>query len=186
MKTLVLVLCGGFGVGWISVAPAEPSQPTAAPAAMSTAPAIPNRLIDYDGFLAIAQDVGGVRAQRRLTEEQFLAAMREPGTVVLDARTAGRYRMRHIAGAVSLPFTEFTAESLANVIPAKTSRVLIYCNNNFTGDPIELASKAPAASLNLSTYVSLATYGYTNVWELGPLLDVATTKLPFAGRAVAR
>jgi hypothetical protein len=34
-----------------------------------------------------------------------------------------------------------------------------------------------SASLNLSTYVSLYTYGYRNVYELGPLLDVKTTKL---------
>jgi hypothetical protein len=33
------------------------------------------------------------------------------------------------------------------------------------------------ASLNLSTYISLYTYGYRNVYELGPLLDVKTTKL---------
>jgi hypothetical protein len=33
------------------------------------------------------------------------------------------------------------------------------------------------ASLNLSTYISLYTYGYTNVYELGPLLDAKVTKL---------
>jgi len=36
----------------------------------------------------------------------------------------------------------------------------------------------PSASLNVSTYISLYTYGYRNVWELGPLLDVHKTKLP--------
>jgi hypothetical protein len=33
------------------------------------------------------------------------------------------------------------------------------------------------ASLNLSTYISLYSYGYRNIYELGPLLDVQTTKL---------
>lgn len=92
--------------------------------------------------------------------------------------------MRHIRGAVSLPFTDFTAESLARVIPAKNTRVLIYCNNNFLGAPVSLASKAAPASLNISTYIALATYGYTNIYELAPLLDVATTKLPFEGTEV--
>ena len=47
-----------------------------------------------------------------------------------------------------------------------------------------LPTKRAPASLNISTYIALATYGYTNIYELGPLLDVATTKLPFVGRDV--
>jgi phage shock protein E len=184
MKTIAFVLSTALA-GWLAVPPQEPARPARAVAGVPDGPAgIPNRLIDYRGFAAVVQEVDPLRAKRRLTEAQFLAAMREPGTVVLDARTASRYHRRHLDGAISLPFTEFTAETLAKVIPAKTTRVLIYCNNNFTGDAIEFAEKMPAASLNLSTYVALATYGYTNVWELGPLLDVRTTKLPFANLKV--
>ena len=142
---------------------------------------IPNELIDYPKYIEIARKVEPVRKQRRLTEEQFAAMAAEPGTIVLDARSADKFKMRHIRGAVSLPFTDFTAESLAKVLPAKTTRVLIYCNNNFRGAPISLTSKAAPASLNISTYVALTTYGYTKVYELGPLLDVKTTTLPFEG-----
>jgi len=46
--------------------------------------------------------------------------------------------------------------------------------------------QTPAASLNISTYVNLATYGYTNVYELGPLTNVKTSKLPFEGEEVSR
>ena len=147
---------------------------------------IPNPLIDYPQFQQIARDVAPVREKRRVTEEQFAALAAEPGTVVLDARSADKFALRHIRGAVSLPFTDFTAESLAKVLPAKTTRVLIYCNNNFRGAPRSLASKSAPASLNISTYIALATYGYTNIYELGPLLDVATTTLPFAGTEVRR
>ena len=147
---------------------------------------IPNELIDYPKYLRIARDVGPVRAKRRLTEEQFAAMAAEPGTVVLDARSADKFRLRHIKGAVSLPFTDFTAESLAKVLPEKTTRVLIYCNNNFRGAPVSLAAKSPPASLNISTFVALATYGYTNVFELGPLLDVKTAKLAFEGEEIVR
>ena len=108
----------------------------------------------------------------------------EAGTVILDARSADKFVLRHIKGAVSLPFTDFTEASLAKVIPRKDTRVLIYCNNNFVGAPVSLASKAAPASLNISTYIALATYGYTNVYELAPLLDVKTTKLPFEGSEV--
>ena len=147
---------------------------------------IPNQLIDYPQFQKIAREVAPIREKRRVTEEQFAALAAEPGTVVLDARSADKYALRHIRGAVSLPFTDFTAESLAQAIPTKTTRVLIYCNNNFRGAPMSLASKSPPASLNIATYIALATYGYTNINELGPLLDVATTTLPFAGTEVGR
>jgi hypothetical protein len=63
--------------------------------------------------------------------------------------------------------------------------VLIYCNNNFINEPQAFPSKLPPASLNISTYIALATYGYDNVYELGPVLDVTATTLPFAGTAVA-
>ena len=109
---------------------------------------IPNERIDYPTFMQIAQKSGPVREKRRVTEEEFMAMAAEPGTVVLDARSADKYALRHIRGAVSLPFTDFTAESLARVIREKNSRVLIYCNNNFRGSPVALAAKMAPASLN--------------------------------------
>ncbi len=150
-------------------------RPRAAP---SPAAPIVNPAIDYPAFLEIARAAGPIRAARRLTAEQFAAKAHEHGAVVLDARSADKYAMRHVLGAVNLPFTDFTAAALARVIPAMDTPVLIYCNNNFRGDEVALASKMPAASLNLSTYVALLTYGYTNVYELGPLLDVDRSPLP--------
>lgn len=145
---------------------------------------IPNPLVDYKGFRQIAANVESVRETRRITEQQFADMAAEPGTIVLDARSADKFALRHIKGAVSLPFTDFTAASLARVIPAKTTRVVIYCNNNFLGARESFASKSPAASLNISTSIALATYGYTNVYELGPLLQVKKTTLPFEGSEV--
>jgi hypothetical protein len=146
---------------------------------------IENRLIDYAGFRQIVNEVQDVRESKRLTEAQFLRALAEPGVVVLDARSANAYALRHVKGAVSLPFTDFTEQSLAGVIPAKTTKILIYCNNNFMGSPASFPVKAITASLNLSTQASLRSYGYTNVHELGPALDVTKTAIPFAGSEVA-
>jgi phage shock protein E len=143
-----------------------------------------NPLIDYRRFQQIARETEPLREKRRVTEAQFAALAAESGTVVLDARSADKFALRHIRGAVSLPFTDFTTESLARVIPTKATQVLIYCNNNFVGAPRSLASKAAPASLNISTYIALATYGYTNVFELGPLLDVTKTRLQFEGTEV--
>ncbi len=142
---------------------------------------IPNRLINYSQFEKIVLQSGKLREKRRLSEAQFLKMMSEKNVVVLDARTDKRYEMLHIRGAVNLPFTEFTAQSLAKIIPSKKTKVLIYCNNNFLNNRAAFAEKTAAVSLNLSTFTSLRAYGYTNIYELGPLLDVRTTRLPFSG-----
>ena len=143
-----------------------------------------NPLIDYDSF---ARDVGEVRLlreTRRLTEAQFIRMAREPGTVVLDARSERLFRLRHVKGAVNLSFPEFTAETLARVIPGRDTRVLIYCNNNFQRLASSMPTKAVGAALNLSTFVSLHTYGYRNVYELGPAVDPAATRLAFEGEEI--
>ena len=157
--------------------PTPPMEPDTA--------AVANPAIDMQGFLAVANEAAAHRESRRVTEAQFLEMMADPNTIVLDARSADRYAMRHVRGAVSLPFTDLAVESVARVLPDKNQRILIYCNNNFTGDERAFASKAAPASLNLSTYVSLYTYGYRNVYELGPQVAVAESKLPFEGTAVA-
>jgi rhodanese-related sulfurtransferase len=145
----------------------------------------PNPLIDYPRFRQIAAQVEPIRERRRVTEAQFAQMAAAAGTMVLDARSADKYAMRHIAGAVNLPFTDFTEASLAQVIPTKATRILIYCNNNFEGAARSLTAKAAPASLNISTYIALTTYGYINVYELAPLLDVKTTKLVFKGSEVS-
>ncbi|WP_025184689.1 rhodanese-like domain-containing protein [Leptospira kirschneri] len=145
---------------------------------------IPNRLIDYRKFQYIVNSSAEEREVKRLTEEDFLKMIQDEEVVLLDARSESRYKLRHIKGAISLPFTEFTKESLSKIIPNMNSKILIYCNNNFTGSPEAFASKAPAASLNLSTFISLKVYGYKNIYELGPLLSVDSTKLTFEGTEV--
>lgn len=145
---------------------------------------IPNRLIDYGAFKKIVVQSGQERETRRLTEEQFIAMSNDQNVVLLDARSESRYALRHIKGAKNLPFTEFTESSLSAVIPNKDTKIVIYCNNNFEGSPAAFAAKMPAASLNLSTYTSLKAYGYNNIYELGPLLNISTTKIPFEGTEV--
>ncbi|HAB18361.1 MAG TPA: rhodanese-like domain-containing protein [Verrucomicrobiota bacterium] len=154
--------------------------------ALPAAEGIKNPAIDFPQFLRLAAEVAPVRERHRVSEAEFIAMAGRPDTVVLDARSADKFVLRHIKGAINLPFTDFTEATLARVIPSKASRVLIYCNNNFVGAQASFASKAAPASLNISTFVALATYGYRNVYELGPLLDVAATKLPFTGTEVTK
>jgi hypothetical protein len=142
---------------------------------------IPNPLIDYDTFLVHASDVGRLRSERRVTQEQFLAMSSDPGTIIFDARSDDKYARLHIKRARHLSFSDITASELAKIFPAKSTRILIYCNNNFLNAPNTFASKAPTASLNIHTFNTLYSYGYTNVFELGPLIDISRAKLIFEG-----
>jgi hypothetical protein len=147
---------------------------------------IPNRMIDYGAFLTGATNVGALRQQRRVSEEEFMRMAAEPGTVILDARSAEKYQMLHVKGASHLSLPDMTALELGRIIPTKNTRVLIYCNNNFLNEPAALPAKAASASLNIYTFNSLHSYGYTNVYELGPLIDIARTRLPLEGSQVRK
>ena len=143
-------------------------------------------MIDYPGFLQNAEAVGKLRKERRVTEAEFIRMAKEPGTIVLDARGDAKFAMFHIKGARHLSLPDVTAEELAKIIPDKTTRVLIYCNNNFLNEPNAMPAKAMTASLNLYTFNTLYSYGYTNVYELGPLIDVKKSALTFEGSLPAR
>ena len=100
--------------------------------------------------------------------------------------------------------TDFTAENLAKVIPDRKTRILIYCNNNFDGDPVDFATKvAPRfdpppetqilsnrkpimLALNIPTYINLYGYGYRNVYELGELVAVSDPRIKFEGSIVGK
>lgn len=142
---------------------------------------IPNRLIDYPAFERNVEKVGRLRAQRRVTEDEFIRMAADPKTVILDARSAERFQLLHVRGARNLSLPDITAEELARVIPSKSTRVLIYCNNNFLNEPSAFATKIPSASLNIHTFNVLYSYGYTNVYELGSLIDIRSAKLKFEG-----
>jgi len=142
----------------------------------------PNPAIDIKRFSILTQEVAKLRESRRLSEDEFLRLAAEPGTVVLDARSPEKYARLHVKGAVHLNFSDFNEESLRKIIPTKATRILIYCNNNFEGEPELFTGKVVA--LNIPTFITLHGHGYTNVHELGPLLDIKTTKIPFAGKSV--
>lgn len=146
---------------------------------------IPNRLINYDQFLRDARVVAELRNQRRVTEEEFLKMAQDPATVIFDARSSEKYRKLHIKGAKHLSLPDITAEELAKLIPNKNTRILIYCNNNFENEVRAFPAKVASTSLNIYTFNTLYGYGYKNVYELGPLIDITKSKLPFEGEIKA-
>lgn len=141
----------------------------------------PNPNIDSAGYLRLANEAIAHRESRRLSEDEFIRLARNPGVVILDARSPAKFAALHVKGAVNLDFSDITIDSLNALVPDKNATILIYCNNNFSDAPDPMPAKLIAAALNLSTYTSLYTYGYRNVYELGPNLSVKSTRIPFEG-----
>jgi phage shock protein E len=131
------------------------------------------------GYLRISQEAAEYRETRRISEEEFIRMSQEPGTIILDARSKQLFDLLHIKGAINLSFSDIAVESLKRTIPDVNMRILIYCNNNFRGAECPFPTKMPTASLNLSTFIALYNYGYRNIYELGPLIDIEKSKLDF-------
>jgi rhodanese-like protein len=140
---------------------------------------VANPSIDMEAHLRLSTEAAKLRVAHRVSEREFLRMSREPGTVVLDSRSQQKYDELHVKGAIHLSFSDIAVESLKQAIPDKNSRILIYCNNNFRNAEGPFPTKLPPASLNLSTFITLYIYGYRNIYELGPLVDLKASTLEF-------
>jgi hypothetical protein len=167
----------------------------------------PQALVDFASFKELVAQVESHRAQRLIDLPTFLRWSKEKGVVVLDARSEFRFKRKHLKGAVNLSFSDFTQANLERLIPDRNTKILIYCNNNFDGDPVDFATKVarwplePAKptetqllgnrkplmlALNIPTYLNLYGYGYRNVYELHELVNVNDPRVEFAGSVVKK
>jgi rhodanese-related sulfurtransferase len=144
-------------------------------ALLAAAPANPQ--IDYPGFRDLTVGVEDYRRTRLVDWKGFAAAAAQPEALVLDARSASAFARGHIDGAVNLPFTDFTAASLAAVIGKRDRPILIYCNNNFRNDAPPVQLKSVRLALNIQTFINLVGYGYSNVRELNEVVDFNDPKV---------
>jgi phage shock protein E len=144
-------------------------------ALLAAAPVNPQ--IDYAGFRELTASVEEYRRARLVDWNGFAAAAAQPGVLILDARSASAYAQGHIAGAVNLPFTDFTAESLERVIGAKDRPILIYCNNDFSNNVAPVPVKRIQLALNIQTFINLVGYGYRDVRELNEVVDFTDPKV---------
>lgn len=149
----------------------------------------------YEDFVDLAIELKQIRNERLIDLNQFLEMQKDSNTIVLDSRSADLFINKHLKGALNLPFTEYTQQNLTRIIPDRNTRILIYCNNNFTGDVVNFASKKfrPNKSnqeilkkrkpillaLNIPTFVTLHGYGYENVYELSEVINVRDFRLEF-------
>ena len=80
----------------------------------------------------------------------------EKNYILLDVRTLGEYEKKHIPNAVLLPIEEIKRGNVAEVLPDKNQKILLYC---WTG---RRAEDAAAILFNM---------GYKNVVNLGGIVD---------------
>ena len=191
VKYVVLALL--LSVGYLSAQQqaAQPPAPPAQPQAIVRAIPPANPAIDMDGYLKVANEAAKHRATHRLTEDEFIKMSQEKGAIVLDARSKEMYDLKHVKGAINLSFPNIDIESLKKTLPDKERPHpdLLQQQLHRSGGPTPVTvkgqstrlqrrspSKAPVASLNISTYISLYSYGYKNVYELAPLIDPARSR----------
>jgi len=153
----------GFAVLALAGAPLALAQDKLSPSASGQ--------IDYAGFRGLTGEVERYRADRLISFDEFQRMARESNTIVLDARSADAFAEGHIAGAVNLPFTDFTDQSLRETLRHPNVRILIYCNNNFSNNAEPVVLKRVQLALNIQTFINLYGYGYRNVYELGDVID---------------
>jgi hypothetical protein len=158
-------------------------------------------LVDYDDFKNLVSELEKQREKNLVSLPLFLKMAQEENTVILDSRSDFRFSRKHLKGAIHLDFTDFTQENLLKLIPDPNTRILIYCNNNFDGDPIDFASKMAKPktnietqilsnrkpimlALNIPTHINLYGYGYKNIYELDELVNVNDPRIQFEGTEV--
>ena len=154
--------------------------------------------VDFDAYQNLVSEVKEHRKSKLLSLDDFIKASKQKDVLILDTRSDEMYANKHIKGAVHLNFSDFTQANLAKVIPALTTKILIYCNNNFDGDEVNFATKAVVPSmvtsdvkeltlaLNIPTYINLYGYGYRNVFELSEFISVYDKRVEFEGKLVKK
>jgi phage shock protein E len=141
-----------------------------APLAAAAQTPTPSR-VDYAGFVSLTAKLQAGRAAHLVSLDRFWALAADGETLILDARSRDAFARGHIAGAVNLPLTDFTAQSLARTIGDPSRRLLIDCNNNFVNDTDPVVTKQVRLALNIQTFINLRGYGYGNIYELAEAVD---------------
>lgn len=161
--------------------------------------------VDFDAFEDLTREVKKHRKNRLINWETFKKFSEEEGVVILDTRSPEMFKEKHIKGAINLNFSDFTQANLAELIPSPDTKILIYCNNNFSYPvssvdervfatkayvpPVNPAKTGPTQkeltlALNIPTFINLYGYGYKNVYELSELMYVLDPRVEFEGTNV--
>lgn len=156
----------------------------------------PKAKVSFQDYETLITEVKNHRAERLISLSEFLKKSQDENTIILDTRSKLMYDRKHVKGAVHLNFSDFNQNSLKRLIPDLNTKILIYCNNNFSDDAINFMSKTvlPLSinnnekevmlALNVPTYINLYGYGYKNVYELEDHISVLNKQIQLEGTTV--
>jgi len=107
-----------------------------------------------------AQDVSSaseeeIGSYQSISAEAAQAMLEEGGVTLVDVRTQAEYESAHIPGAILIP-NETISDTQPEALPDKDAVILVYCRSG--------RRSAEAAG-------KLATLGYTNIYDLGGIID---------------
>jgi Rhodanese-like domain len=97
--------------------------------------------VDFDAYLNLAKEVQTYRQSHLVSLDSFLQLSKGIDVIILDTRSKEMFEAKHIKGAINLNFSDFTQANLAAIIPDFNTKILIYCNNNFSNDRVHFATK---------------------------------------------
>jgi len=177
------------------------SQTSNQPKKMADKEHYPKALVDYEDFKNLVTELEKKRENHLVNLDVFLKMSKEENVVILDSRSDFRFNRKHLKDAIHLDFTDFTQDNLLQLIPDTNTKILIYCNNNFDGDPVDFPSKMYVPenkietqilsnrkpimlALNIPTHINLYGYGYKNIYELDELVNVNDSRIKFEGTEV--
>lgn len=105
--------------------------------------------------------IAGNLPEKIVTADVLARWLKEGSVVLIDVRSKESYARAHIRGAVNLPATEITEESMKRLAPLPETRIVIYCDDNLL----------PTRRIALTTLCNPAIYqlGYHNLFVLEEL-----------------
>ncbi len=90
-----------------------------------------------------------------ISADEALERINTADALLLDVRTPSEYSEGHIEGALLYPLNTIE-DSIETAIPNKSTEIIVYCRSgNRSAEAVEI----------------LVTLGYTNVYDLGGIID---------------
>jgi hypothetical protein len=95
--------------------------------------------------------------------EQVAAWLTTKEVVLVDVRSPQAFAAEHLAGAINVPVTELTQTVLARVLPDKTARVVIYCEDQL--QPTRMVALTTLGGPTLQTLGYQTVLRLENLWQ---------------------
>jgi phage shock protein E len=92
---------------------------------------------------------------------QLAEWLKSGDALLIDLNSADAFAVQHLEGAINLPATELTDETLESLIPNKNTRLVLYC-----ADTLYLTRRIALTTLGAAAVIQL---GYKNTTLLEPV-----------------